>query len=248
MRHSMSRKFVVALSFVAGIASTQAHAQSKKVSSPTCSEQEEKIAALIAENAELRAKIGEPSDNLQPAHVPDEPVPMPTGEDGFGGLKWGASTKDLRKKVPKAKQGSNESMWMVEQRLTGRDAMVGYAFVDDMFAVALVFFTVEYVNNNKYLDDHDEVRDLLTAKYGTPTLSSRDYWSDDLYRDDPDNWGMAVATGRLTRISTWETPTTEIELVTKGENFKLSNRIRYGSKKLEKRFDEQAQKRKTDGL
>lgn len=225
------------------------HAQAKKAKASSCAEQDARIVLLEQENGSLRARLGDGVDaGVAPEPAEAGPSTSPAGGDGFGGLPWGASTKQLKKKVPKAKPNADGSTWMVPQQLAGRDAMVGYIFVEDQFVVALVFFTASYMNKNRYLDDHEEVRELLTKKYGPPSTSSRDYWSDDLYRDDPNNWGMAVSTGRLTRISAWDTPTTEIELVTKGENFDITNRIRYGSKKYAKLFEEYADKKKTDGL
>jgi len=83
---------------------------------------------------------------------------------------------------------------------------------------------------SKYLIDHELLRESLTAKYGAPDVASNDYWiSDGLYRDTPDEWGMAVATGSLSRISSWSLDGTEIELSTSGEKFQVSNRIRYAS-------------------
>jgi hypothetical protein len=221
-----------------------------------CREQDDRIAALEAENAALRLKLQSvttpaptdaPTDAPTSSEAPSAPETA-ASDEGFGGIAWGTTAADFARRMPKAKRGDDGRTWFVEQRLAAHDAIVGYVFVNDQFVIAVVMFTEKYMNTNKYLDVHDDVRALLSHKYGEPTLASRDYWSDDLYRDDPNNWGMAVSTGRLTRISAWETPTTDIELVTKGDNFKVTNRIRYASKKHERLIDEDSQRRKTDGL
>jgi hypothetical protein len=57
-------------------------------------------------------------------------------------------------------------------------------------------------------------------------------WKDNLYRDDKNNWGLAISTGDLSYGLIWETPTTDIELILDGNNYEVNLRIRYFSKKL----------------
>ncbi|KUK85838.1 MAG: hypothetical protein XE02_1444 [Mesotoga infera] len=78
-------------------------------------------------------------------------------------------------------------------------------------------FNITCTNNKK-----------LMALHGRKEID----WKDNLYRDDKNNWGLAISIGDLSYGLIWETPTTDIELILDGNNYEVNLRIRYFSKKL----------------
>lgn len=71
---------------------------------------------------------------------------------------------------------------------------------------------------------------------------------DNLYKDDPSNWGIAVGSGRLSYFTEWQTPETKITLALSGDNFKVNFVLRYGSKRHEGLVDAKDKKRKVKDL
>lgn len=76
-----------------------------------------------------------------------------------------------------------------------------------------------------------KLKKLLTKKYGTPK-EDKEFWSNDLYRDDLDHWGMAIAVGHLSYYATWETEKTAVEISLTGDNYKVTHKVLYQSRKL----------------
>jgi len=98
-----------------------------------------------------------------------------------------------------------------------------------------------HTNENLYINDYKELKEILIKKYGEPdkkkllTLYGRGeiYWRDDLFKDDRSEWGFAISLGDLSYSSIWETPTTRIALILDGDNYEINLRIIYISRELE---------------
>lgn len=110
----------------------------------------------------------------------------------------------------------------------GMDCAVGYIFVGDELAQGKIIVTQRRANATSRVHDFDRLVGLLTEKYGRPA-SQNTIWLDDLYKDDPSNWGMAVATGRMSKFATWENARTAIAIGLFGDNFDTSLVIEYNS-------------------
>lgn len=140
-----------------------------------------------------------------------------------------------------------------EVQIDSKNYYCMYFFLESKLYNSGYSFSENHTNKNDYIYDYDELKELLTKKYGEPSkkklLSLYDreeiYWGYELYKDDESNWGLAISVGELSYVSIWETPTTEIELVLDGDNYEISLRIIYISKELQewsdKILDEKAQ-------
>lgn len=120
-----------------------------------------------------------------------------------------------------------------------------YYFLEDKLYTAGYMSIEEYSNKNDYIRDYEEIKEILTKKYGEPdnkkllALHGREEisWEDDLYRDDKNNWGLAISIGDLSYVLICETPTTDIELILDGNNYEVNLRVRYISKELKEWAD-----------
>ena len=70
-------------------------------------------------------------------------------------------------------------------------------------------------------------------------IEDEDIWIDDLYEDDPKNWGRAVRLHHLLRYAQWETPNTRITTVLTGDEYgNIALKIKYRSQRI-KEFQEE---------
>jgi hypothetical protein len=161
-----------------------------------------------------------------------EPVTIDASNEGFRRIPWGASrttisereTLDLVQRIPDG--------LMYHTPIAGLSCNVVYILVDDQLVRAKYMLDQEYENQNNYLAATDKLKASLETKYGAPDRDNS-YWSDDLYKDEVNDWGMAVSCGHLTRFVFWETAATTICLYLTGENFEIDVGIEYTSKALE---------------
>lgn len=153
-----------------------------------------------------------------------------TSVDGYGLTRWGMSPSNVKKAYPKIIP-CGKTLALSEQSIAGMSAFISFSFTQNKLASVVVLFTEHFVNTNNYAYEFEKIKGWLTKKYGTPSKDRKD-WSDDLYKDEPDNIGMAISTGRLKMFSEWEMPSTRISSLCTGENFEVSVVVYYKSKNL----------------
>ena len=71
----------------------------------------------------------------------------------------------------------------------------------------------------------------MTNKYGTPA-EDETLWRNNLFKDEPEQYGTALSIGHLVYYSSWNLEKTEISLFIEGDNFKVSHTLEYASKEF----------------
>jgi len=146
----------------------------------------------------------------------------------FRGVPWGVSKDYVRDKEAQPATYEGDDLLVYPQRLSDMDAEAVYIFLSGRLVRAKYIFREEFTNENRYIDAYYRVKALFSGKYGEPK-DDHTIWRDDLYRDDPDDWGRAVERGDLTFMTTWATPATELALLLHGNNFQSHLEVEYTS-------------------
>ncbi len=153
----------------------------------------------------------------------------------FRSASWGASVAQV--KATETAKVFNEADTGGKHVLTYRDVVaelpcyVVYVFIADQLVRAKYIFTQQHTNENAFIDDFNKIKNILFDKYGQPTADLT-RWTNDLYRDHPDEWGKAVAAGHLQVGAQWKTERSEILAGVKGDNFTLEHQVQYTSESL----------------
>ncbi|MGE5528931.1 MAG: hypothetical protein ACM3X6_07300 [Patescibacteria group bacterium] len=156
-------------------------------------------------------------------------------EEGFDlrKIRWGMSMAEVR-----AAEGrepvyqDEESMMYKGISMVNHDFDLAYYFNDDRLYQAIYAWADTSFGANECFIVYGDLKDLLNAKYGTSDRDDR-LWKSDLFRDDPNDWEMAVAAGSLVCYASWETERTEITLMLAGKNYKLLLLVGYKSKEMQ---------------
>ena len=149
----------------------------------------------------------------------------------FRNTKWGMSIEDVKKVEKLTISFENNDSLFVETSINGLICDSIYIFADNKLVRGRYFFKENHSNLNNYINDYMSIQELLTMKYGKP-IDENQIWRDDLYKEDSDNWGMAIASGRMFFYSDWETEDTIIHQEIWGDNYEIKHTIDYTSKKL----------------
>jgi len=123
----------------------------------------------------------------------------------------------------------------------------GYFFLDDVLVRGGYKFNETHLNSNEFINDYNRLKKILTRKYGSP-IKSDSLWYNDLYKNNPQHYGMAVSVGHLAFKSEWETDRTSIFLALLGDNLKLSMGVVYYSKLHKELIDKAEEKSEEQGL
>jgi len=131
-----------------------------------------------------------------------------------------------------------------QDTVAGLSAVVLYYFIDDQLTKASYVFDNDYLNHNNHIDDYRKVKAIVIGKYGTPVVDDT-IWSRDLFKDDPEGWGLAIATGQLVMRASWSVSDTNIMLQLWGENYEVSHALFYYSTEYA-HLEELSQQREED--
>ena len=136
-----------------------------------------------------------------------------------------------------------------ETEVSGQRCYLIYEFTQDKLTTTSYLFTTKHSNKNDYIADFEHIKSLLNKKYGTPLKEDKDgFWKNNLYKDDPQHWGMAVSLGHLIFRARWENEKTKIFHSLSGDNFNIKHGIIYEGKELEKLVDEKTEKETLEGF
>lgn len=124
-----------------------------------------------------------------------------------------------------------------EMNVGSLEAVLYYSFIEDKLVDSVYGFEESYNNKNKYIEDFERIKRILTDKYGSPE-QDKERWRDDLYKDKPSRHGFAVSIGDLVYRTRWETEETIIEMVLLGDNYEISHNLYYNSKEFKEVVEE----------
>lgn len=144
----------------------------------------------------------------------------------FRDTEWGMSKQQVINTEGRKPDYETDTILGYEGTITGFESLIGYYFVNGELYQGMYILSHQHTNKTDYIYDYNKIKKLLIDKYGQPT---QDYifWKDDLYRDDPDDWGMAIITGDLWYVSGWESNGTRIMLSLSGDNYEINFTLTY---------------------
>lgn len=157
--------------------------------------------------------------------------PQGTAAPDFRQANWGMR-KDQVKKLEKVKiiqEGTNTLMY--QGKLSAFNVSIWYVFVSNSFVRGVYVIHEKHVNSADHIADYSVFKYLLLKKYGKPN-DDEIYWKDNLYFDDPQQWGTALGVGHLVYHTAWDTERTKITMRLTGDHSRISHTIHYQSKKL----------------
>lgn len=178
------------------------------------------------------AKIDKPIPTSIPLpHKEIQPKRLQKTKYDFRKTKWGTSIESVKqiendKSVKELPEGLS-----YDARIANLDCIFFYKFINDKLYASAYAVVEEHSNKNDYISDYDKLRSYLTKKYDPP-INEDIIWKNDLYKDDPQYWGLAISRGDLIYFSKWETTTTNIILFLSGDNHKIILMIEYLSKEF----------------
>lgn len=203
------------------------------------------IQTMARENATLRSEVAAlRTVNQAPKQAQSNPqnVSERTTErteitqqpvEGFRGVRWGSSADAIRstESLPFNREelsGKHRKFLGYEGQLAGMSVEVGYGLYDNVLVDGIYMIKERHINPNDYIADFERLKTLLTNKYGNPTLAKMT-WKNELLKDQPGLYGIAVGSGHLIFGALWQTPESQIFLVLQGDNFQPELTLLYSS-------------------
>jgi hypothetical protein len=154
------------------------------------------------------------------------------GDDStFRKTKWGMSIQEVKQSEPMEPNESKENILVYKTNIINKNVFLVYFFVDNKLVRARYTLAEEHSNKNDFIHDYDEFKEIIKKKYGKPVKDDI-LWKSRIYKNDPSNYGMAVATGNLSYFSSWKTNNSKIICFLHGDNFNVFCGVEYVSNEL----------------
>ena len=150
----------------------------------------------------------------------------------FRKTNWGIGKEQVKATEDKKPDHETDNWVGYFVTISGKDFRCFYSFLEDKLYKSGYSFTGKHTNKNHYIIDYENLKEILTKKYGKPKADIV-LWENDLFRYDKQEWGVAISVGHLLYRATWETPTTMIVLALSGDNYEIGLNMYYESKGLE---------------
>lgn len=156
----------------------------------------------------------------------------------FRGIPWGSSIEEVEKSDflqdhPDYDYDNEYNAITVDDlTVANKSAAAVLWFGDSGLYQVIYYFTDKHSNLNSYVEDFNDVCEALIKKYGEPDRNV-DNWKDDLYKDDPSEYGMAVGAGHATFVRQWIGNDSDILFGCSGDNYEIKNIIFYESLSLQ---------------
>jgi hypothetical protein len=134
---------------------------------------------------------------------------------------------------PHIRESGNEVVLRYESAsLAGLDCRVVYILAKDKLVRAKYVFQREHEKKNEFLADFALVDVFLMATMERPT-EQRVLWRDEMYKMEPQHYGVAVSLGQLLYSTQWKGTRTVVTHALTGENGDILHEIEYVSIDLE---------------
>ncbi len=161
----------------------------------------------------------------------------------FRKVRWGMTKDEVKASESNKIEAEEDDAILYHCKVAGMESGLLYFFAKGRLVQATYRFRENYINKNNYISDFEKIKKILTQKYGLPTFYDKE-WRNDLYKDNPQDWGLAVSMGHLWYSGVWETEATEIDLGLHGKNYGVSSIVVFISKKLIHLKEEEEEQRK----
>jgi len=175
------------------------------------------------------------------------PLAASAAGDDFRGMAWGSSI-DQVKAAEKAKFfGQSADSLVYKDTVAGIHMAVMYKFAGGALVEGSYLSEEQHTNKNDYISDYEKIKGLLTKKYGAPKRDDH-AWRDDLYKDKPSDWGLAVSIGHLVYRAEWRREHTTILTALRGDNFEITHGLIYQDSSSQPKLKQEEDKRALDNL
>jgi len=166
---------------------------------------------------------------------------IPKKHYDFRKAKWGMTKRQVKRTEKRPVILEKKETIVYSDSVSWYDCFVVYFFSNKKLIKGGYIFNISHTNNNGYISDYNNIKQLLIKKYGKPYLDEQ-VWISNLFKNSPEYWGDAVSVGDLIYQASWKTPETTIAIVLQGDNYKIDLLVQYESKKFSKLVKKHEQK------
>lgn len=144
----------------------------------------------------------------------------------FREATWGMSRAEVMQTEEGAPVFNSEYKIDYETEMLGFDSKISYTFSDDELIRASFQLLTKPKTNNEYIEIYENIQKELRKKYGKTFIDTIQH-RDPSLTVDPEVNGNAVCNGELLYATQWDTQSSDIQLLLRGEDSECFLTIMY---------------------
>lgn len=149
----------------------------------------------------------------------------------FRNMPWGSSIATIKSNETATFVTEQEGIIGFSGTVAGFDALIVYIVVGDKLTRGKYILQEKHMNGNDHISDYNNLKEMLTKKYGTPE-TDKTIWKNSLYKDDTEHYGTAISVGHLVYYAKWKLGDLTIALYLHGDNFNTKCEVEYSSQRM----------------
>ena len=103
-------------------------------------------------------------------------------EYDFRKTNWGMNKEQVRATEDKKPDFEDNTILSYEVTISEKDFECAYLFLEDILYGSRYLFMGEHTNENLYIEDYEELKEILTKEYGKPKIN-KVTWKNDLFKN-----------------------------------------------------------------
>ena len=120
----------------------------------------------------------------------------------YRGVPLGATKETVKSSVTLRKLSESPDGIVYGDLISGLNCNIFYGFNgNELYRVGIVF-TEQHMVRNKHVQNYRDIGKALREKYGVP-VRDETLWHDDLFKNRPDQLGLAVASEHAVLVTQW---------------------------------------------
>lgn len=104
---------------------------------------------------------------------------------------WGDRQKVVLEREEDDSSRENEPFLSYKVTIAGMDMEAVYAFEGNALKGGFYQLKENYIDHEKYIAAYQRLREILIDEYGEPHSEAAN-WKNDLFKDKPEHWGLAL--------------------------------------------------------
>jgi hypothetical protein len=170
--------------------------------------------------------FGSVTTSAQTSEVEAAPNPAITPQTNPLVLRtlWGMTEEEVIATEGEGYTRDESGGLLYSREVAGKEAVLGYLLESGRLAKVAYFFVAEHQDMSRHIKDYNELLMLLRDAYGVP-VADEAVWSNDLFRNDRQQWGLAIMAGHLQLNASWQTDDTKVLMALHAEGGALTHAV-----------------------
>ncbi len=150
----------------------------------------------------------------------------------FAGVPWGSSRDQVIAAKGQQPRFADDRTLVFDDHIAGMPVSATFQFASNQLTRGAYFFTAKHAYENRYLEEFNDIEELLKRKYGDPAVSDTT-WHNNMFKYVYKDYGLAISLGQMSMLAGWKAGCVKFTHTISGGNGQVRHAIEYHHLKMQ---------------